>query len=430
MKAIIKIGKSTRVALKLIIMTVILVMGASSLFARNNDTTATVSFSGKITDSETKKALVYASVLVEGTNIGTIANSDGEYLLKVPKNKANGKVCFTHLGYKTLALEISNLKAENNTVALQPEIVSLQEIIVRLEDPATLIKEAVTKISRNYSKTPAMYTGFYREAIQQNKKYVSIAEAVLGAYKASYSNMFTDDKVKVLYGRKSQDVKKMDTIVVKLQGGPLTPFFLDIAKNPENVFNEEFFKNYDLKLSGQISLDNERCYIIEFEQRKNVNLPLYKGKIFIEVESLAITAIEYGLSEFGLEYASSMFVKKKPLTMRTDILGADYFVKYTKNNDKWTLNYVRSELRFKCKWKKNFFASSYNIMSEMAVTDIDETNVEKIKAAESFKQSDIFSDKAEAFKDDNFWGDYNIILPDESIQSAIKKLNKKLSKQK
>ena len=273
-----------------------------------------------------------------------------------------------------------------------------------------------------------MITGFYRETVQQNKRYVSIAEAVIEAYKAPYDNMFLDDKVKILIGRKSNDVKKMDTVAVKLQGGPITPFYLDIAKNPENLLNEDFFKYYSYKLSGQVSLDMARCYVIEFEQYKDVNLPLYKGKIYIDVESLAIVALEYSLSEYGLPLASSTFVKRKPLTMRIDITGADYYIKYAKVNEKWNLSYVRSELRFKCKWRKKLFSSSYITMSEMAVTEIDTENINKIKNSESIKMSDIFSEKAEDFKNDDFWGDYNIIVPDEPIQNSINKLTKKLKK--
>ena len=67
-------------------------------------------------------------------------------------------------------------------------------------------------------------------------------------------------------------------------------------------------------------------------------------------------------------------------------------------------------------------------MSEMAVTDIDTTNINKFKTSENTKLYDIFSDKVEDFKNTEFWGDYNIIKPDESIQTAINKLSKKLKK--
>lgn len=391
---------------------------------KKNDTASFIAINGKIIDSESKKPIMYANAFIMGTTIGTVANGTGEFLLKIPKDKSNGEVGFSHLGYKTKTLPVSSLKT-NETILLEAELVTLQEIIVRIEEPANLLKSAIMNIGKNYSKRANMITGFYRETVQQNKRYVSIAEAVIEAYKAPYDNVFQDDRAKILIGRKSNDVKKMDTIAVKLQGGPITPFYLDIAKNPENLVNEDFFKFYNLKLAGQVSLDNARCYVIEFEQMKDVNLPLYKGKFFIDVESLAIVALEYSLSEYGLPLASSTFVKRKPMTMRIDILGADYYIKYTKANEKWNLSYVRSELRFKCKWKKKLFSSSYAATSEMAVTDIDLENVAKPKMSESLKMTDVFSEKAEDFRNDDFWGDYNIIVPEEPIQNTINKLNKR-----
>jgi len=394
---------------------------------RINDTTGIITITGKIIDAETKKPIMYTSVFLNETSIGTVANTNGEFILKIPANK-NAKIGFLHLGYKSVYIDISELQKNENIISMMPEIVSLQEIIVRIENPVNLLKGAVNNIYKNYSRKPATVMGFYRETIQQNKRYVSVAEAVLEAYKASYTS-FLDDKVKILIGRKGQDVKKMDTLIVKLQGGPLTPFYLDIAKNPENLISEDFFKNYDLKLVGQTSLDNQRCYIVEFEMKKDLNLPLYKGKFFIDVDNLAFVAIEFGISDYGLQYANNLFIKKKPLSLKVEILGANYFIKYNKSNSIWNLAYVRSELKFKCKWKKRLFSSTYNITTEMAITDIDYNNVERIKAAEAFKFSDVFSEKADDFKNDDFWGDYNIIAPDESIMNAIIRLNKKLKRQ-
>ncbi len=220
----------------------------------------------------------------------------------------------------------------------------------------------------------------------------------------------------------------MDTIVVKLQGGPITPFYLDIVKNPESILSEDYFKYYDYKLTGQVTLGSTRCYVIEFNQKKGIEQPLYTGKIYLDVDKLAIVCLEFGLSEYGLPLANSLFLMKKPLTMKFETVGADYYIRYTESNGKWCLNYVRSELRFKCKWKRRLFKSSYAAMVEMAITDIDTANVAKIPSKETTKFSDIFSDKVESFTNPEFWGDYNIIKPDESIQTAIEKLGKKLKK--
>jgi hypothetical protein len=50
----------------------------------------------------------------------------------------------------------------------------------------------------------------------------------------------------------------------------------------------------------------------------------------------------------------------------------------------------------------------------------------KIPGKEKLRYTDVFSDKVEAFTDPEFWGDYNVIEPDQSIESAIRRLSRKL----
>jgi hypothetical protein len=112
--------------------------------------------------------------------------------------------------------------------------------------------------------------------------------------------------------------------------------------------------------------------------------------------------------------------------MKVDPVSANYYVDYRKIDNVWQLNHVQSEVKFKCKWNKKLFKSTYTVMSEMAITDRDTTNIEKFRLRESVRLNDILSEKLSAFKDEEFWGDYNIIKPEESIESAISKLNKRL----
>jgi hypothetical protein len=401
---------------------------ASNNLKHYSDSVSFITLTGKIIDKETGKPITFANIVLTGTSIGTVSNADGEFLLKIPKEKHNEQITITHIGYKGNTSDAIKMKNIDNLIVLEPELIPLKEVIIRNEDPIALLKGAIKNIPHNYRTTPAMLTGFYREAIKQNRKYVSVAEAVLDVYKSAYNNDFTNDKVKIIIGRKDQDVKKMDTLLVKLQGGPVTPFYLDVIKNPGDILSDDMFQNYDYTLTGQVSLDNKRCYVVEFNQKKNVNLPLYKGKIYVDIDNLAIVGLEFSMSEYGLPLAGNLFVKKKPLTLKFETLGVDYYIRYTEFNGTWCLNYVRSELKFKCKWKRKLFSSTYSTMLEMAVTDIDTTNINKFKSKETSKITDVFSDEAGAFKNDEYWGDYNIIKPDESIQVAIEKLSKKLKK--
>ena len=124
--------------------------------------------------------------------------------------------------------------------------------------------------------------------------------------------------------------------------------------------------------------------------------------------------------------AGNELVRKKPVSMKMNLESGNYLVNYREVNGKWYLNHVRSELVFKCKWDKKLFRSTYTAGFEMAVTDRDTTNVNKFKFKEAAKISDVFADQVNYFNDDDYWGEYNYIKPDESIEMAIAKLNKKL----
>jgi hypothetical protein len=65
----------------------------------------------------------------------------------------------------------------------------------------------------------------------------------------------------------------------------------------------------------------------------------------------------------------------------------------------------------------------------MAVTDIDIENIVRFKIKEAAKPTDVFSEQVDNFDDPEFWGDYNIIRPEESIIEATQKLSKKLNKE-
>jgi hypothetical protein len=59
---------------------------------------------------------------------------------------------------------------------------------------------------------------------------------------------------------------------------------------------------------------------------------------------------------------------------------------------------------------------------------VEKENVRKFKFSESSRYSDVLADQVNQFQDPDFWGDDNIIKPDESIEEAIDKLSRKLKR--
>ncbi len=413
----------------LIMLTIIMLQAAEKDRATpESDTTSYIEVTGKVIDGQTQAPVVFATISVRGTSVATVSNNDGDFILKIPKEQKEGKISFAHLGYENSVMDISFLTDKNSIIKLSSVNMPIDEVVVRTIDPVSLIYAALEKVKDNYSVTPEMQTSFYREAIKQNRKYVSVSEAVLDIYKAPYKTSFDFDRMKIYKGRKSQDVKKMDTLLVKLQGGPKTSLMLDVVKNPGDLLDREILDYYIFELSGITTIDNRETYVIKFDQKDNIEYPLFKGSIYIDTETHAFAGIDFSLSEKGLPHASEFLVKKKPTNLDIMVERGHYLVRYRKDKDNWYLNYVRSELDFDTKWKRKLFKSKISVMLEMAVTDRNKDNIIKFSNKESAKLNDIFADQVLDFKDNGFWGDYNTIKPDESIEIAIEKLNKKLKR--
>jgi hypothetical protein len=393
---------------------------------KNQKDTTFRTFTGKVIDNTTKKPVVFANVYLIGSSLGTVTNAEGEFVLKVPVTEMNRKVGFSYLGYDNKVIALLEMKDKDNVIRLDISAVSLGEVVIRTDDPMELLKMAIRRVNENYKADPEKLIGFYRETVKQNRSYVAVAEAVLDVYKSSYNSLADYDRVRIFKGRKSEDVKKMDTLMFKLQGGPRTSFLLDVVKNPGELLSEDMLESYNYRFAGFASIDGRENYVVEFDQKDNLNMPLYKGRMYLDTKNMAFSRMEFSLSPKALDLAEGELIRKKPMDLRVDVLGADYLVNYRMLNDKWYLNHVRSELSFKCIWKKKRYNATYTTALEMAVTDRDTVNIVKGRYKDQTKMSDIFADKVDSYKDENFWGEYNYIKPDESIESVINRLNRRL----
>ncbi|MGC1389864.1 MAG: carboxypeptidase-like regulatory domain-containing protein [Bacteroidales bacterium] len=383
---------------------------------------------GKVIDAETRAPLVFATVAVKESNVAIVTNIDGEFTLKVGDLSTSKTLEVTFLGYKNKSIPLSDLKdnGSKNIISLEAAPIPIKEIIVKPIDPTSIVQKAIDNIGKNYESVPNLMTAFYRETIRKNRTYVSIGEAVVEIFKAPYDNDMRFDGARIYKGRKSTDVEKMDTVLFKLQGGPVTALELDLAKNTESVLTKDAMLNYNYSLTGVIEIDNKPHYVIEFNQKPSVEMPLFMGTFYIEMDSYAITEAEFGFNLSNKEAAQSIFIKKKPLGMKITPVIATYRTKYREQGGKWHFEYSRAEVKFKVDWKRKLFNTYYTTMSEIAVTDRTDQEVIKFAGKDKIKFNDVFSDKVTAFTDKEFWGDYNVIEPDQSIESAIRRLSRKL----
>jgi hypothetical protein len=395
---------------------------------QGEDTLSYVSFKGRIVDAQTRKPLIFASVTVEDENTATITNLDGEFQIKISKESKSQNLFVSFLGYYNLAYPLSKLKADGNILELQPAIITLNEVQVFPDSPESIVRAMLRRTGQNYSTQANTMKGFYRESVKKKSMYVALSEAVVDIYKAPYSNE-TEDRIRIFKGRKGMDERKMDTILFKLQGGPVTALLLDAMKNQSFLIDEDMLDYYEFSIDNMAKIDKKLNYVISFKERKKIqDFPLYEGKFYIDTETLALSAADFSLNLDDPIAAGKLFIKKKPFGAEVTPTIATYSVKYREQNGKWYFSYAIGEVQFRVKWIKKIFSTIYTLKSEIAITDRDEQNAEAFPYKERFKRSDILNDKVGVFSDENFWGKYNTIEPDKSIEVAIKKLNKAMNR--
>ena len=385
-------------------------------------------FKGVVQDLNSKKPLEFASIIINGTNISTITNTEGEFLLKVPNNILNKEITITYLGYLSKTVPLSSLTQKNNIIKLEESIEKLPGVDLAIKDPILIIEKVKNNRQKNYFNNRVIMKAFYRESIKKRRTYASLSEAVVDVYKQPFGSK-TKDYVKLHKARKSTDYRKVDTLVIKLQGGPYNNLAVDMVKNKDLFFTDDVFDTYNFTFDKVISMNNKTVYVLNFIQKSTVIEPHHQGKLYIDSQSYALIKAVYSLNLENLKKASKFFVKKKPAKADVTPIRTKYIVDYRVANGKWHFGYSRIELSFKINWDKKIFNSIYHLTIEMAITDW-ELNKENIslKNKEKLKPNVILNDKASGFSNPEFWGEYNVIEPDKSIENAIKKIQRKLNK--
>lgn len=383
-----------------------------------------ISYQGIVKSLDSNEPLVFASIAVPGENTATVTNVEGRFTIKIAKNSQATRLHVSHIGYKSTLVELASLNKTKNVIRLEMATVKLSAVNIYPHEPEFLLRMAMQKRKENYSTAPNMMKGFYRESIKKNRSHVSIAEAVVLISKAPYLKI-QNDQVKIYKGRKSEDATKLDTLVFRLKGGPATAMLFDIVKNPYQLLSDEMLQHYNFKYKNITEINGKPHFVIEFNQHKGDEFPLYNGKYYVSTDNLAIGSVEFSLNLEDPVAATNMLITKRPMGLKVTTKKVNYIVNYREQNGTWYFSHARAEMLFKLNWKRKLFNTNYSAIIEMAVTDRSEDNVVRFTRDEKFRQSDYLSKEVSLFGDPDFWGEHNTIEPDEAIQKTINKLKRK-----
>ncbi len=373
--------------------------------------------SGRVVEKDGKTPVSYAAITLEGEFIGTMTNSEGNFDLKIPFILHNKNIIVSSLGYRQRMLTLTEMEQEP-VIRLHNESINLREIQVRPVDPRAVIQQFRHNITKNYIDEPQLMMTFYRETARQDENYVGVWEAAMEILKTPYTYN-EPDRVRFLKGRKTDMNRKPKDVYVKVQGGPLAVNSLDIVKNSETFLSPEYEYLYKYQFDHPEMMNGRLTWVIRFERLAETDFPCFNGKIFIDSESYALVGAEYSYDKKSLKINGESFIMREPVGFDTRPENVEYAVQYRLLNDKWQFFSAHSDIIFRVKQKRKFKTEYRNVTDVLVTQQYPFPKKARFGPEGIFREKDIFSEKIGAY-DKEFWGNYNVIKPDEDLSKAIK----------
>ena len=171
---------------------------------------------------------------------------------------------------------------------MKRDFIPISEIIIKTQIPQEIISKARLAIPHNYSNIPVYLSAFYREGVLKKNQLQNYSEAVLLIYKSTYAKILPGDQIKIYKSRKIENANIRDTLTVRLKAGLSTCLNLDGVKNNFDFLTPGSMPEYTYRITDIVTYNDEAAYVIEFEQRDFVDIPLYKGSIYINTDDFAI----------------------------------------------------------------------------------------------------------------------------------------------
>ncbi len=255
---------------------------------------------GKIIDSLTNQPIAYASIGMNGTNNGTITNTNGEFIIKAKNTSV--KIKIFAIGYKTAEFEINPL--ENSILKLSPTTFSLKEVLVNPVDFEKIFKKASEKLRlQNFFA----YHGkaFYRLLTKNDDDYSEMIESFYDAYVGNSGIKYWEPE----HGRYALNKEfQKKNYAVSLDFSILTRY-LDILNRQKNyqfllfIYGKKALEYFEITYAGKYQSDGNELIRIDFKSKTKDTV---SGSVFIDPNTYETYRIQIKQNQIDAEIIKSL----------------------------------------------------------------------------------------------------------------------------
>ena len=389
--------------------------------------------SGQVLHAYTKEPIEGVLIELEGYSVvRIITNSEGGFTIPLSTQGETFQLRIGGIGFNQTSYNYSlNVATEDLVYYLEPREIRLKEINVEgYREPQQLIERMLSRRKEYEDKNSFQALGFFRERIQKRGNNLSLAEAVISILKRPNTSDL-NDLVFLNQLRKANNYRSVDSVAVKLQGGPFNILYTDLAKYPEIVFDENNLEFYKYTYLGSLDYNEQEVLQVAFEPRSSSKNPNFSGVLYLNKASFDLVRADLDLNVSNREKASRIFVKKKPEGMDIWPTKMHYQIDYAPKDNRWLLQYGKIDLEFRVNWKSRLFRRTYQIEAEMAITDwLEDRSKELVEEKARLRPNKVLIESLEGFYDPLFWENYTIIEPDSEIEKIIAKIERQLKRLK
>ena len=388
---------------------------------------ASIHLKGQVRDSQ-GRPIAYASLQVPNRGLGTICNQAGLFSLYLPAESRQDSLLVSMLGYASRKIAIASIQTSIDLlIELDQKAVQLQEVTVRPPDPLELIQQAKARIPLNYFDQPHVLNGFYRIDTRKGEAHIMLSEAVFDIFNPGYS---PDDRsqFRLIRIRSIQDEQAMHGLDFGLKPGSIYDY--DIVKMFENsgLLGKEGLKNHQFKLRGTTDYYGTEAWLITFDQKDGLKESGYKGRLWLDANTLAFIAFDYSLSPKGVAYAqfanAATRALMKLLGIGIDTRAEHHLIRYKKFGNRWMLSDVRNDHVLRIRSNRGFYDFNADIRVDYLVTGVDTLHQQAFTSNESLGNNK-FIENQPRDNDTSFWKDYNTILPDYNTTEIVQQIRER-----
>jgi CubicO group peptidase (beta-lactamase class C family) len=356
----------------------------------------------------------FATILVEGTQIGTVSNQEGKFELSTEKLAKEFTLIVSVIGFKTRRIKINKITLVNLTIELEENVIELDEVVFKYLSAEEIFNNFHKNYTSNYYQGSSLTKAFYHSTLVENGEYKHLLEATIAIREFS-KKKHRNFEVEITQRRKSNDYR------LERWGEKNNYLYDAIANNPMLKLGDFLAlknqKEYTVERLANTSYNDEIVYVLQFTPKKTSKKALFTAKIYFNSNDFGLIKAEYDFQNDKSKIRNQSLKDKTyhiPFisgSIHYQKIGKYYTQKYLSYTNGWTvINHV----------SKDTLAKDV-LRDEILFLETELGNTKPLTNPLS-KWGDIYK-KPFAY-DSEYWNKQVKIPPTQLIKKAIKDLEK------